>query len=320
MKARRIGLALALAALIALTVSVANAAAACHIRGNLEAIIDDSGSMAGTDPNNLRSEGLKLIMNTPGNEGKGLGAIEFGSSADQIFAPGAIGPNRTAFSQALDQKILADNGGTDYNAAFAFAKQASPNADARLFLTDGGHNAGEYQNGHRGGPPTYTVGLGPIVGDDATRLKTIASETGGFYRNAQDDSDLQAAMNDVNAAINCLSKPTRVTDTFLKKGSKTHKLTIKSGVRSVQFALSWVNPNDKFSIGHFRLVRNHKVVGIAKAKRLKVRKRRGKTFETLKISGLRKGRLSYRVSANRLSSGSFGGVKLITQASRSKRK
>jgi von Willebrand factor type A domain len=320
LKARRLGLALAVTALIALTVSVANAAAACTTKKNLEAIIDDSGSMAGTDGNNLRSAGLKLIMNTPGNEGKTLGAIEFGTTADSVFNPGLIGPNRTAFAQALDQKILADNGGTDYNAAFALAKTHDPNADSRVFLTDGGHNAGDYNNGHRGGPPTYTIGLGVSAGSDETRLKTIASETGGFYRNAQDDSDLQAAMNDVNAAINCLSKPTRVTDTFLKKGSKTHKLTIKTGVRSAQFALSWVNPNDKFSIGHFRLVRNHKVVGIAKAKRLKVRKRRGKTFETLKISGLRKGRLSYRVSANRLSSGSFGGVKLITQASRSKRK
>jgi von Willebrand factor type A domain len=280
------------------------------VRNNVEAIIDDSSSMASTDSNNLRSAGLKLIMSTPGNESKTLGAIEFGDDADSVFAPGPIGKNRTAFPQALDQKIRADNFGTNYNAAFDLAKTHDPTAGARLFLTDGGHNDGDYLNGHQGGPPTYTIGLGFIFGPDETRLKTIASETGGFYRNTQDDGDLQAAMNDVNAAINCQSAPARVSDTFRKKGSKTHRLTVAKGVRSVQFALSWVSASDRFSIGHFRLKHAH---------RLKVKKRRGKTFVSLRLSGLSRGRLSYRVTANRVSTTATG-VKLITQASRSKRK
>jgi von Willebrand factor type A domain len=320
LKAGRLGLALVVAALIALTASVSSAAAACTVRNNVEAIIDDSGSMGGTDSNNLRSAGLKLIMNTPGNENKTLGAIEFGDDADSVFAPGPIGTNRTAFSQALDQKIQADNGGTNYNAAFDLAKTHDPNANARLFLTDGGHNDGDYLNGHQGGPPTYTIGLGFIFGSDETRLKTIAAETGGIYRKAQDDSDLQAAMNDVNAAINCQSAPVRVSDTFKKKGSKTHKLTIKKGVRSVQFALSWVSANDKFSIGRFRLKQGKKLVGVANARHLKVKKRRGKTFVSLRLSGLSRGKLSYRVTANKVTSNTFTGVKLVTQASRSKRK
>jgi hypothetical protein len=291
-------------------VGAVSSAAACTVRNNVEAIIDDSSSMGGTDPNNLRSAGLKLIMSTPGNESKTLGAIEFGDSADSIFAPGPIGKNRTAFAQALDQKLKADDFGTNYNAAFDLAKTHDPNAGARLFLTDGGHNNGDYLNGHQGGPPTYTIGLGFIFGSDETRLKAIASETGGFYRNAQEDTDLQAAMNDVNAAIDCQGAPVRVSDTFRKKGSKTHRLTVAKGVRSVQFALSWVSARDRFSIGHFRLKHAH---------RLKVKKRRGKTFVSLRLSGLSRGRLSYTVTANKVSSTS-GGVKLVTQASRSKRR
>jgi hypothetical protein len=298
------------AALITLTGAVSSAAAACTVRNNVEAMIDDSSSMAGTDSNNLRSAGLKLIMSTPGNENKTLGAIEFGDDADSVFGPGPIGKNRTAFSQALDEKIRADNFGTNYNAAFDLAKTHDPTAGARLFLTDGGHNDGDYLNGHQGGPPTYAIGLGFIFGSDETRLRTIAAETGGFYRNAQDDSDLQAAMNEVNVAINCQSRPARVSDTFRKRGSKTHKLTIAKGVRSVQFALSWVNASDRFSIGHFSLKGAH---------RLKVNQRRGKTFVSLKLSGMSRGRLSYRVTANRVSKSSTG-AKLITQASRSKRK
>ncbi len=283
-------------------------AGACTVRKNVEAIIDDSASMAGTDSNNLRSAGLKLIMNTPGNENRALGAIEFGDDADSVFAPGPIGKNRTAFAQALDQKIRADNFGTDYNAAFDLAKTHDPTADARLFVADGGHNDGAYLNGHQGGPPTYTIGVGFILGSDEARLKTIAAETGGFYRNAQDDSGVQAAMNDVNADINCQSAPARVSDTFRKKGSKTHRLTIAKGVRSVQFALTWVSAGDRFSIGHFRL----------SGHRLKVKQRRGKTFVSLRLSGLGRGKLSYRVTANKVPSTSTG-VKLITQASRSRR-
>jgi von Willebrand factor type A domain len=319
LKARRLGLAAAAATLLALTGSVPAASAACTSRKNVEAIIDDSGSMSGTDSNNLRSAGLKLIMSTPGNEGKTLGAIEFGDTADSVFNPGPIGSNRTAFSQALDNAIHADNGGTNYNAAFDLAKTHDPTADARLFLTDGGHNSGDYLNGHQGGPPTYTIGLGFILGSDETRLKTIASETGGIYRKAEDDTQLQAAMNDVNAKINCLPAPVRVTDTFRKKGSKTHKLAVAKGIRSIQFALSWGSPNDKFTIGRFRLRQGKKLVGIAKARKLKVKKRSGKTFVTLKLSGLKRGKLSYRVTAKRVTN-TFTGVKLITQASRSKRK
>jgi von Willebrand factor type A domain len=318
-RARRFAAGLAAASLLA-AAAPASSQAACTVRKNVEAIIDDSASMLGTDSNNLRSAGLKLIMNTPGNEGKTLGAIEFGDDADPIFSPGLIGTNRTPFSQALDQKVRGDNGSTNYNAAFDLARTHNPNADARLFLTDGAHNSGDYLNGHRGGPPTNTIGLGFIFGDDEARLKTIASETGGIYRKAQDDSDLQAAMNDVNARVNCLSTPKRVTDTFTKKGSKSHKLNVGTGIRSIQFALSWASPNDKFSIGRFRLKRGKRLVGVAKARKLKVRKRRGKTFVTLKLSGLKRGRLSYRVTANRVASGGFTGVKLITQASRSKRK
>ena len=41
-------------------------------------------------------------------------------------------------------EIQADNGGTDYNAAFNTGRAANPGAQARIFLTDGGHNLGDY--------------------------------------------------------------------------------------------------------------------------------------------------------------------------------
>jgi hypothetical protein len=49
------------------------------------------------------------------------------------------------------------SGGTDYNAAFDKTKTDPPGAGARIFLTDGGHNVGDYGDGHQGGPPTSSA-------------------------------------------------------------------------------------------------------------------------------------------------------------------
>jgi hypothetical protein len=96
---------------------------------------------------------------------------------------------------ALGEKIEADNGLTDYNAAFAKAKVDDPGAKAWIFLTDGGHDAGEYLNGHRGGPPTYVIGFGSATsGPDGERLALIAKDTSGRYFPQTDSSNLQSVV------------------------------------------------------------------------------------------------------------------------------
>src|SRR5882757_3043282 len=129
------------------------AAATCTPKTNIEAIVDDSGSMAITDASKLRVQGMDLLIDTLPSSTT-LGAVEFGAgflgvpSAASVFKPEPVGPNATAMKKALGAVINADNGGTDYNAAFAAADADNPNAQARIFLTDGGHNAGEYTNEH----------------------------------------------------------------------------------------------------------------------------------------------------------------------------
>jgi hypothetical protein len=261
-------------------------------------------------------------MSNPGNEGKTLGAIQFGSGASSVFDPAGIRANRTRFSEALNQLIQADDGGTDYNTAFALAKTHNANADVRIFLTDGAH-FGTYDNGHVGGPTTDVIGLSAsITGTDEARLKQIASDTGGIYRKASDASDLQSAMNIINAAINCSQPPVSYTNTFRKSGqSKSHSLKVPRGIRSVQFALSWAQAADKFDIAGFRIVRKGKTVAkAAKVRRLKVRKRKGTTFVTVKVSKLVRGKLRFKVRATKVASNTLTGVKLITQASRSKKR
>jgi hypothetical protein len=327
---RRRSLAAALVGLAALLVAITTSAgaaspravaAACAPKQNIEAIIDDSGSMSITDSNRLRVRAMELLIDNPANDKRTLGAIQFGTDASPLFAPAAIDPNRASMKSAVDTAVNADDGVTDYNDAFALAGSQNPNADARIFLTDGGHNnedSSPYNNGHLGGPPVYVIGLG-VFGDSDVVLKKIANDTNGLYRPVDDSSALQSAMFDVNAAISCLSTPITLKNTFTKQGQSVKRsVRLPSGVRSVNTALSWDDENDAFDIVGIHVVRKGKTVAAAKVRKLKVTKRRGATNVTVKISRLVKGRLAFRLKATKLSGG--GSAKLTTQVVRSKRR
>lgn len=235
---------------------------ACKPKTNLEAIIDDSGSMGFTDEERLRVRALELLIDTPGNEKKALGGLEFGTDAVPLFGPGPIGPNRAAIKATLNAAIQDDQGLTDYNDAFALAAGHNPGADGRIFLTDGGHNQDAYAEAHRNGPPVYVIGLGFVSGgEDEQRLQRIATETGGLYVATQDSSELQAAMNEINAAVNCQAKPVKYEDVFNSAGEqKRHAFGVGRQIKAVQFAISWGNDQDSFDIGGFKVIRGGRVV------------------------------------------------------------
>ncbi|MEA2361080.1 MAG: Ca-activated chloride channel [Thermoleophilaceae bacterium] len=295
------------------------AAAACTPKDNLETIIDDSSSMSFSDPSDLRIRAMELLMETQGNEKRTLGAVEFGSDAAPLFGPGVIGPNAAAFKAAMGTALVEDGGGTDYNAAFTAAGSHNPNANGRIFLTDGEHTALEpYANGHAGGPPVYVLGLGVGAGSPGDQLlQRIATETGGLYRRADEASELQAAMFDLNSAITCQAPPKRFTDAFKKVGKpEAHTVTIPKRINTAQFALTWANGADAFTIGSFRVIRRGKVVArSARVRKLKVSRRRGTTFSTVRVSGLVSGKLRFSVKATRLSAPGVA-VSLTTQVTR----
>lgn len=304
----------------------ARGAVACTPVSNIEAIIDDSGSMLFTDPNRLRVAALDLLIETPGNEGITLGALEFGGAfltgevaADTVFGPEPIGPNAKAMEAALNEKIHANNGVTDYNAAFKKANEDNPAAKARIFLTDGGHDVGEYENGHRGGPPTDVVGFSSAIsGTDGARLQQIATDTGGKYFPQTDSSNLQAVINQIGTELTCQTPPATFKDTFAKVGQrKLHKVALVGKVKSAQLALSWVSPLDAFTISNLRVVKHGKTVAQARVRKIKVTQRLGTTFLVLKLSGLSRGTLTFSVRATKLGSGGAGGVKLTSQVTQS---
>jgi von Willebrand factor type A domain len=337
MTQRRIALAGALSAILLSLLAIspwgaaarrASSAVACSPATNIEAIIDDSGSMSITDPNRLRVQALDLLINTPGNEKTTLGAVEFGGSflssepsADTVFPPELIGGNQTTMATALDTKIKADNGLTDYNAAFAQAQADNPNARARIFLTDGGHDAGTYNNGHRGGPPTYVIGFGSATaGEDGQRLQQIANETAGKYFPQTDSSNLQAVMNEVDTTLTCQSAPKTFKDAFTKVGqSKPHAVVVTPGTRSLQLTLTWGSPLDTFTIVGLKIVRHGKTVAvISRRHKLSTSQHQGSTFLVLRVSRLVRGTLRFKVRASRIGSGAPR-VNLTTQVSQSRR-
>jgi hypothetical protein len=313
---------LAAAAVATTPVSASNdarSAAACVPKQNIEAIIDDSGSMFDNDPTALRVRAMELFIDNPANDARTLGAIEFGSDAFAVFPPATIGSSRDSMKSTLGTAILSDNGATDYNDAFSFAGAHNPNANGRIFLTDGEHtDLTPYANGHQGGPPVYVVGLGSSP--NATVLQQIATDTGGIYRAAATAGELQAAVFDINAVIACLSKPVVFNDNFTKLNqTKARAVTIPRGTRSANIALSWTSEADAFTIGAIRVVRNGKTVARgAKVRKLRVTKRVGKTFVTVKVGRLVRGKLKFKLKATRVTN-TFTGVNLTTQLVRSRK-
>lgn len=290
------------------------ARASCTPATNIEAIIDDSGSMAVTDENRLRVQAMDLLINTL-PEKTTLGAVEFGSSlfetqpaADTVFPPEPVGPNAGTMRSALSSVINADNGSTDYNAAFKKADEDNPTAQARIFLTDGGHNEGTYNEAHLAhNVPTYVIGFGSglALPEDQARLQKIATDTGGQLFELEDNSQLQAVMNKIGAALTCQTPPREFNDLLKQGQSKTHTIAIGASTKVLQIALSWVSPLDRFKLGHLKLIAKGKVVAAARPKvaKLKVKKTAGQTFLVAKVKGLRKGTLRFSVTAAKVGSG-----------------
>src|SRR5262249_40745160 len=148
----------------------------CNPATNVEAILDDSGSMDVNDSIRARAQIIEILAKLPDNAQKQMAGVEFGTSANALFPLVTIGSGLNTILSGLNQ-IQADNGSTNYNAAFALAKSQNPNANARIFLSDGEHNFGAYANGHLDPKiKTYVVGLGSF---NPTILNQIVSDTGG---------------------------------------------------------------------------------------------------------------------------------------------
>src|SRR5262245_45157586 len=186
----------------------------CTVANNLEAIIDDSGSMAITDDQRFRVDMVNILATL--NPDKTMGGVEFGSDAVPLFFAKPIGPNLGVISSALNA-VQADNGGTDYEQGFNVANAQNPTANARIFLSDGAPNFDPNPNVWKvPNIKTYVVGFGTV---DPAVLTKIATDTGGPAPfNVTNTAQLRTVAAIINARINCEPDPIQITKTLTKPG------------------------------------------------------------------------------------------------------
>jgi hypothetical protein len=271
----------------------------CTPAANLEAIIDDSGSMSFTDADRFRADLVDILATF--NPDKSMGGVQFGTDASVLFAPGPIGPNLGTIRSSLNA-IQADNDGTDYEAGFNLANSQNPSANARIFLSDGAPNFDPNPNVWKvPNIKTYVVGFGTV---DPAVLNLIANDTAGPAPfNITNNSELRTVAMIINARINCEPDPVVVNKVFKQQG-QVKALGFKPDGNTAEVVLSWPT-GAKFKVFSFAQGKgggNSSAASIAKRRRgVKVRTSRGASFVAVSLSRLRKGKVRFKVRAKRLS-------------------
>jgi hypothetical protein len=299
----------AIAVLVALTAggsasAATKSAGGCTPATNIEAIIDDSGSMDFTDPNKFRTTLLDAFASLQQNQGKTLGAIEFGTTADVLFAPATI-PGVIPAMDASFAMVNADNGSTDYNLAFTQAKAANPNANGRIFLSDGAHNVGTYNNGHVG-VKTDTVGFGAT---DPTLLNQIAAgPPAGVAFNLPSSSQVPAVAAGITADMNCKAPPLTFVDPFTKPGQ-----TFTHAAKALGSSMDILETSDNpASILDVIVVPPNPTKVKASAAKVRTTKKTGKGFVSVHVRGLKKGtKLKFKIKAKQLAGPTTGTASVI---------
>ncbi|HEX6458887.1 MAG TPA: vWA domain-containing protein [Thermoleophilaceae bacterium] len=280
-------------------------AAACTALNNVEAVIDDSGSMAGTDPNVLRGQAVKLIIQQQAQNQPNFtfGGVSFGDGATTLFGPSPVGANKAAMLGSL-ASLQADDGSTNYGAAFTQAATDNPNRQANIFMTDGGNNGDPIPFPQ---PPTYVIGFGDSAAlpEDQAALQNLATSTGGQYYPQTTSAKLVSVVNGILAQITCQSQPQSFNDTFTKVGQAiSHSVTIGAGTKSANFVVSYPTKDDLFTFSAALYVHGKKVAASTakkhKVKKLKVKIVRSETFFTAHVRGLKRGKLRFKIKAKKL--------------------
>jgi hypothetical protein len=269
----------------------------CTAANNLEAIIDDSGSMAGTDSSRFRVDMVNILATL--NPTKEMGGVEFGSDAVPLFLANPIGPNLGVIKSALNA-VQADNGGTDYDQGFIVANSQNPSANARIFLSDGAPNTDPDPNVWKvPNIKTYVVGFGTV---DPTVLTQIATDTGGPAPfNVTDTAQLRTVASIINARINCEPDPIQITKTL--KSGQVKGLSFASDGNTAQIVTSWT-PGSKIQVFGFTQGGGGHASAIAQSAKkrgghIRAKQTRGASYTVINLSGIHKGRVRFKIKAKK---------------------
>ncbi len=271
----------------------------CTVANNLEAIIDDSGSMSLTDDQRFRVDMVNILATL--NPDKSMGGVEFGSDAVPLFLANPIGPNLGTIKAALNA-VQADNGGTDYEQGFTVANSQNPTANARIFLSDGAPNFDPDPNVWKvPNIKTYVVGFGSV---DPTVLTQIATDTGGPAPfNVTNTAQLRTVAAIINARINCEPDPIQINKT-LKRVGQVKGLSFRPDGNTAQLVVSW-DPGSRIKVFGFTQGHGGRASAIAQSakkhgRRIKAKQTRGASYSVVNLSRIHKGRVRFRIKAKKL--------------------
>jgi von Willebrand factor type A domain len=297
-----VGAVSAVGLLAALAVSGTSSAGAaplpnCTVANNLEAIIDDSGSMSITDDQRFRVDMVNILAAL--NPDKSMGGVEFGSDAVPLFLANPIGPNLNTIMSALNA-VQADNGGTDYEQGFTVANGQNPGANARIFLSDGAPNFDPDPNVWKNpNIKTYVVGFGQV---DPVVLNQIAADTGGPSPfNVTNTAQLRTVAAIINARINCEPDPIQITKTL--KSGQVKGLSFAADGNTAQVVTSWT-PGSKIQVFGFTQGGGGHTSAIAQSAKkrggsIKAKQSRGASYTVINLSHIHKGRVRFKIKAKK---------------------
>jgi hypothetical protein len=278
---------------------------------DLAAIVDISGSMAGTDPTFRRKDAVQLLIDLA-DQGDRLVGTGFDDAFTEIFPRTTIAGNATKNQlKSLARRRIVNDGGTNYNVGLGAAFDAlaadplNPNTPkAAIFLTDGA-NGSTYNNAHlrfafngtgRAWPICVVrLGSSGFSPADVARLRRIARETGGVYSATPTNSQLEDLYFQCRGRTSGATTLLKRTATFKVGQTKTFSRKIKKNQRKATFFVS-------FGQGKYRIIAIQPGgKTFRKSTGKKVRLVRGKTFSFIEVLQPKAG--LWRVRVQRLPTG-----------------
>ena len=243
-------------------------------------IIDDSGSMGSSDPDDLRKAATVSFLNTLGPDDKVL-LTDYGTTGDHLrdmlctskLAPGAddgaCSPPTAAFSSDKAALVKAteqieSSGGTPlFESCVEMMPLVDSVKDGRrgvLLLSDGSPNNDSKRDACHAAAkaasiPVFTVGLGPAaegdpnVDPDAVKvLRELSTATGGSYASANDAAQLDSLFRNMGTALargSCRTSAT-VADalTKIQPGTKVSG-EVSIGSKGAKATFEFIAPEKK---------------------------------------------------------------------------
>ncbi|WP_046213788.1 vWA domain-containing protein [Paenibacillus wulumuqiensis] len=179
-------------------------------------VIDNSGSMQGTDPQNLRYQAVKNMVDSMDKDMR-VGIVQFSDEASVALPLTVLNPaSKQQVHQTMDTMVTTD-GGTDFTLALNTAMQMiqEQNDDTRgtvvIMLSDGDStlDSNTLQPFQQQGIAIHTIGLSLQNGVNPNLLPEIASQTGGQYYDVSQATDLPKTFQQI---YDTLDKRTLVTE------------------------------------------------------------------------------------------------------------